>query len=173
MGERLDAFHRFRTEMNEKILAHDNLVVRRFFNLDGQAYKPGALSSKVKEMLGLVASLVLRCDDCITYHMIQCHKEGVTRDEFFEIFGVALIVGGSITIPHVRRAVAVLEAVEGNRVVCRVEAYNDLEKIAEGRQVQVVLDRAAFRRRIAELQRRLGTGGTDGGAVRGPQATGG
>ena len=68
MGERLDAFHRFRTEMNEKILAHDNLVVRRFFNLDGQAYKPGALSSKVKEMLGLVASLVLRCDDCITYH---------------------------------------------------------------------------------------------------------
>ncbi len=99
MGERLDAFHRFRTEMNEKILAHDNLVVRRFFNLDGQAYKPGALSSKVKEMLGLVASLVLRCDDCITYHMIQCHKEGVTRDEFFEIFGVALIVGGSITIP--------------------------------------------------------------------------
>ncbi|WPD18498.1 carboxymuconolactone decarboxylase family protein [Thermaerobacter composti] len=112
MGERLDAFHRFRTEMNEKILAHDNLVVRRFFNLDGQAYKPGALSSKVKEMLGLVASLVLRCDDCVTYHMIQCHKEGVTRDEFFEIFGVALIVGGSITIPHVRRAVAVLEELE-------------------------------------------------------------
>jgi len=116
MGERLEAFSRVRREMNEKILAHDNLVVRRFFNLDGQAYKPGALPSKTKEMLGLVASLVLRCDDCVTYHMIQCYKEGVTRDEFFEIFGVALVVGGSITIPHVRRAVAVLEELERDGV---------------------------------------------------------
>ncbi|HEY8394344.1 MAG TPA: carboxymuconolactone decarboxylase family protein [Thermaerobacter sp.] len=121
MGERLETFRRFREEMNEKILAHDNLVVRRFFNLDSQTYKPGALPAKTKEMLGLVASLVLRCDDCVTYHMIQCYREGVTRDEFFEIFGVALVVGGSITIPHVRRAVAVLEELEQEELQERLQ----------------------------------------------------
>ncbi len=115
MGERLEAFQRFRAEMNEKILATDNLVVKRFFNLDSQTYREGALSSKTKEMLGLVASLVLRCDDCITYHLIRCHEEGVTRAEFFEVFSVGLVVGGSIVIPHLRRAVAVLDELEAEQ----------------------------------------------------------
>lgn len=112
MGERLDAFRRFRAEMNEKILSTDNLVIKRFFNLDTQTYHEGALPTKVKEMLGLVASLVLRCDDCITYHLIRCREEGVTREELFEVFGVGLVVGGSIVIPHLRRAVATLEELE-------------------------------------------------------------
>jgi AhpD family alkylhydroperoxidase len=112
MGEKLDSFNRFRSEMNDRILEEDNLVVRRFFNIDTRAYEPGALSPKVKEMMGLVASMVLRCDDCITYHIIQCRREGVTRDEFFELFSVSLVVGGSIVIPHMRRAVAMLDEME-------------------------------------------------------------
>ncbi|MEW6047366.1 MAG: carboxymuconolactone decarboxylase family protein [Bacillota bacterium] len=112
MGERLDAFRRFRTEMNEKILASDNLLIKRFFNLDTQTYRPGALPARVKEMLGLAASLVLRCDDCITYHLIRCREEGVTREELFEVFTVGLVVGGSIVIPHLRRAVATLDELE-------------------------------------------------------------
>lgn len=88
------------------------LVVKRFFNLDGRAYEDGALDSRTKEMMGLVASMVLRCDDCIAYHLIQCRDRGVTRPEFFEIFGVALVVGGSIVIPHLRRAVAFLDELE-------------------------------------------------------------
>ncbi|MBI4720009.1 MAG: carboxymuconolactone decarboxylase family protein [Chitinivibrionia bacterium] len=95
--------------MNKRILDSDNLLVKRFFNLDTSAYKDGALSAKTKEMLGLVASMVLRCDDCISYHVEQCHKEGVTQEEYFELFGVALVVGGSIVIPHLRRAVAYLD----------------------------------------------------------------
>ena len=98
--------------MNERILAEDNQVVRRFFALDTQTYKDGALPVKTKELLGLVASLVLRCDDCVTYHIVRCREEGVTRDEFFETFNVALVVGGSITIPHLRRAVDTLDQVE-------------------------------------------------------------
>ncbi len=112
MGERLDAFESFRSEMNERILSEDNLVVRRFFNLDGRAYEEGALGARTKEMLGLVASLVLRCDDCVSYHVIQCVKLGVDRRELFEVFAVALVVGGSITIPHLRRAVALLDEIE-------------------------------------------------------------
>jgi len=95
--------------MNRKILASGNLQIQRFFNLDTRAYEEGALSSKVKELLGLVASLVLRCDDCITYHVIRCVEEGVSDAEFFEAFNVGLVAGGSITIPHVRRAVERLE----------------------------------------------------------------
>jgi len=95
--------------MNRKILASENLQIRRFFSLDTRAYEEGALSSKVKELLGLVASLVLRCDDCITYHVIRCVEEGVSDGEFFEAFNVSLVVGGSITIPHLRRAVERLE----------------------------------------------------------------
>ncbi|MCB0328096.1 MAG: carboxymuconolactone decarboxylase family protein [Bdellovibrionales bacterium] len=109
MGKRLDDFDSFRTAMNEKILEAGNLQVKRFFNLDSQAYAEGALPVKTKELLGLVASAVLRCDDCITYHIVQCHEHGVTKEEFFEVFNVALIVGGSITIPHIRRATEVLE----------------------------------------------------------------
>jgi len=95
--------------MNRKILASGNLQIQRFFNLDTRAYEEGVLSSKVKELLGLVASVVLRCDDCITYHVIRCVEEGVSDAEFFEAFNVSLVVGGSITIPHVRRAVERLE----------------------------------------------------------------
>ena len=98
-------FNDYRKKMNDRILAQDNLVIKRFFNLDSNTYKEGALSSKTKELLGLVASMVLRCDDCIKYHLEQCYEEEVTTDEIFETFAVANIVGGSIVIPHTRRAV--------------------------------------------------------------------
>jgi len=109
---RVQAFTEFRQRMNERILAEDNQVVRRFFALDTQTYKPGALDVKTKELLGLVASMVLRCDDCISYHIAQCREAGVTRDEFFETFSVGLVVGGSIVIPHLRRAVDFLDQLE-------------------------------------------------------------
>jgi AhpD family alkylhydroperoxidase len=102
----LAEFRAFRERMNAEILAEGNLVVNRFFALDGRAYEAGALDVRTKELLGLVASLVLRCDDCITYHVIRCREEGVTRAEAFEAMSVALVVGGSIVIPHFRRAVA-------------------------------------------------------------------
>jgi AhpD family alkylhydroperoxidase len=109
MSERVKEFTAFRQRMNERILGQDNQVVRRFFALDTQTYKAGALDVKTKEMLGLVASLVLRCDDCISYHVAQCVEAGVTEDEFFEVFSVGLVVGGSIVIPHLRRAVDFLD----------------------------------------------------------------
>jgi len=111
--DRVAEFTAFRQRMNERILAEDNQVVRRFFALDTQTYKAGALDVKTKEMLGLVASMVLRCDDCISYHIAQCKEVGVTRDEFFEVFSVGLVVGGSIVIPHLRRAVDFLDRLEG------------------------------------------------------------
>ncbi len=95
--------------MNEKILAGGNLAIKRFFNLDTQAYVDGALPRKTKELLGLVASLVLRCDDCVTYHIIQCVETKVTDEEFFEAFNIGLVIGGSIMIPHLRYAVDTLE----------------------------------------------------------------
>jgi AhpD family alkylhydroperoxidase len=104
MADKLDEFQQYRAEMNEKILGSGNLGLKRFFALDHQAYEPGALGTKTKELMGLVASMVLRCDDCITYHIVRCVEEGVTKDEFLETFNVALVVGGSITIPHIRRA---------------------------------------------------------------------
>ena len=110
--DRLAEFTAFRQRMNEKILAEDNQVVRRFFALDTQTYKAGALDVKTKEMLGLVASLVLRCDDCISYHVAQCKDAGATREELFEAFSVGLVVGGSIVIPHLRRAVDFLDRLE-------------------------------------------------------------
>jgi AhpD family alkylhydroperoxidase len=110
--DRLAEFTAFRQRMNERILAEDNQVVRRFFALDTQTYKPGALDLKTKEMLGLVASMVLRCDDCISYHVAQCKEAGVTREAFFEVFSVGLVVGGSIVIPHLRRAVDFLDRLE-------------------------------------------------------------
>jgi AhpD family alkylhydroperoxidase len=106
---RVDDFTKFRKRMNERILGQDNQVVRRFFALDTQTYQKGALDVKTKEMLGLVASLVLRCDDCISYHVAQCQQAGVSEDEFFEVFSVGLVVGGSIVIPHLRRAVDFLD----------------------------------------------------------------
>ena len=98
-------FNEYREKMNVKILAQDNKVLKRFFSLDNQTYQDGALSEKTKEMLGLVASMVLRCDDCIKYHLETCHKLGLNTDEVYEIFSVANLVGGSICIPHTRRAV--------------------------------------------------------------------
>lgn len=112
MGQRREEFDAFRGRMNEKIFGAGNLVVNRFFNLDTRTYEDGALPAKTKEMMGLAASMVLRCDDCIAYHVIRCHELGVTYTEFFEIFSVALVVGGSIVIPHLRRAVALLEELE-------------------------------------------------------------
>lgn len=112
MSDRLGEFSAFRQRMNDRILSEDNQVVRRFFALDTQTYKAGALDVKTKEMLGLVASMVLRCDDCISYHVAQCKQAGVQREEFFEVFSVGLVVGGSIVIPHLRRAVDLLDQLE-------------------------------------------------------------
>jgi AhpD family alkylhydroperoxidase len=111
MGDenRLDEFRRFRERMNERILEAGNLEIKRFFALDTRTYEPGALDAKTKELLGLVASMVLRCDDCVTYHMVRCKEEGVSDEEFFETFSVGLVVGGSIVIPHLRRAVDTLD----------------------------------------------------------------
>lgn len=111
-GDRVSEFAEFRQRMNERILAEPNQVVRRFFALDTQTYQPGALDAKTKELCGLVASMVLRCDDCIGYHVAQCRGAGVTRDEMFEAFSVGLVVGGSIVIPHLRRAVDFLDTLE-------------------------------------------------------------
>jgi len=112
MGKNLDQFNEYRSRMNEKILAEDNLVIKRLYNLDMQTYQEGALSVKTKEMLGLVASLVLRCDDCVKYHLIRCFEQGITRKELFEILAVGNIVGGTIVIPHTRRAVEFWEELE-------------------------------------------------------------
>ena len=111
--DRVKAFTEFRQRMNKRILDEPNQVVRRFFALDTQTYQAGALDVKTKELLGLVASMVLRCDDCISYHVAQCKEAGVTREEFFETFSVGLVVGGSIVIPHLRRAVDLLDQLEG------------------------------------------------------------
>jgi AhpD family alkylhydroperoxidase len=105
----VEEFRQFRERMNARILSADNLDIRRFFALDSRVYEPGALPTKTKELLGLVASLVLRCDDCITYHVTRCIEEGVTESEFFEAYSVGLIVGGSIVIPHLRRAVDMMD----------------------------------------------------------------
>ena len=110
--DRVRQFTEFRKRMNERILAEPNQVVRRFFALDTQTYQAGALDVKTKELLGLVASMVLRCDDCISYHVAQCREAGVNRDEMFEAFSVGLVVGGSIVIPHLRRAVDFLDKLE-------------------------------------------------------------
>lgn len=109
----LAEFKAFRERMNAEILGENNLVMNRFFALDGRAYEAGALDVRTKELLGLVASLVLRCDDCITYHVVRCREEGITRAEMFETLSVGLVVGGSITIPHLRRAVARWTELEG------------------------------------------------------------
>lgn len=112
MGE-IEKFREFREKMNKRILETGDINTKRFFSLDSAVYREGALDSKTKELLGLVASMVLRCDDCITYHVLQCKSLGVTRAEFMEAFNVALVVGGSIVIPHFRRAVALLDELEG------------------------------------------------------------
>jgi len=105
-------FNEYRAKMNEKILGADNVVLKRLFNLDTNTYAEGALPVKTKEMLGLVASMVLRCDDCIKYHLEKCRDNGVSTAEVFEVFAVANIVGGTIVIPHTRRAVEFWEELQ-------------------------------------------------------------
>lgn len=105
MGKLVNDFNSYRTKMNEKILASDNKVMKRIYSLDTLTYQDGALSVKTKEMLGLATSMVLRCDDCVKYHLEKCYEQGVTTEEMFELFSVANLVGGTIVIPHTRRAV--------------------------------------------------------------------
>ena len=112
MSEMVNQFNDYRARMNQKILSEDNIVLKRLFNLDTNTYTEGELSSKTKEMLGLVASMVLRCDDCVKYHLEKCKELGVTTPELFEIFAVANIVGGTIVIPHTRRAVEFWEELQ-------------------------------------------------------------
>lgn len=112
MSQLVDEFNEYRTKMNEVILGKNNKVLGRLFNLDTNTYAEGALDTKTKEMLGLVASMVLRCDDCIKYHLGKCREQGVSTDQMYEIFAVANIVGGTIVIPHTRRAAEYWEALQ-------------------------------------------------------------
>ncbi|HMP93777.1 MAG TPA: carboxymuconolactone decarboxylase family protein [Phnomibacter sp.] len=112
MSALVQEFNDYRTRMNEVILGQDNLVIKRLWNLDTNTYAPGALSTQTKEMLGLVASMVLRCDDCIKYHLGKCYEQGLTTEQVYEIFAVANIVGGTIVVPHTRRAAEYWQALQ-------------------------------------------------------------
>ncbi|HCK22408.1 MAG TPA: carboxymuconolactone decarboxylase family protein [Bacteroidetes bacterium] len=115
MSNSVAAFNEYRSRMNDVILSKNNKVINRLFNLDTNTYAEGALSVKTKEMLGLVASMVLRCDDCIKYHLGKCQEAGVTTEEVYEIFAVANIVGGTIVIPHTRRGAEYWEELNQNQ----------------------------------------------------------
>jgi AhpD family alkylhydroperoxidase len=121
MTNRLDEFRAYRERMNERVLQIDHLGIKRFFNLDSAAYRDGALDAKTKELLGLVASAVLRCNDCIDYHLIQCVQAGSTDAELHDALNVALVVGGSIVIPHLRHAVETID-------LLRAEQTRELEE---------------------------------------------
>lgn len=108
----IEEFNEYRAKMNNKIMASDNKVIKRFFNLDTNAYTEGELDVKTKEMIGLACSMVLRCDDCIKYHLGKCHEVGLTKSEIFEVFSIATLIGGSIVIPHLRRAAEYWEELE-------------------------------------------------------------
>lgn len=114
---RLEKFRKAREEKNQKVLDLDHLGIKRFFNLDSNTYKDGALDSKTKELLGLVASTVLRCNDCIDYHLEQCAKTGSTKAELIDALNVALVVGGSIVIPHLRHAVETIDILERESLI--------------------------------------------------------
>ena len=116
MPDIVKEFNDYRQTMNDKLLAGDNKIIKRIFNLDTNAYMPGTLDVKTKELLGLVASAVLRCDDCIKYHLETSHKEGLKKEEVMEALGIATLVGGTIVIPHLRRAYEFWEALENNAV---------------------------------------------------------
>ena len=116
MPDKVKEFNDYRTKMNEKILDADNKIIKRIYNLDTNAFKEGHLSVKTKELLGLVSSAVLRCDDCIAYHLENCFKAGVTKDEMMETMSIATLIGGTIVIPHLRRAVAYWEAIENTTI---------------------------------------------------------
>jgi AhpD family alkylhydroperoxidase len=104
LKKKIEKFQKERERLNKIVMKYGGTNIKRFYSIDSQVYKPGALPAKTKELLGLVASLVLRCDDCVKYHIIRCHEEGVKDDELDEAITIALVVGGSITIPHLRRA---------------------------------------------------------------------
>lgn len=108
----IEEFNTYRSQMNEKIMAADNKVIKRFFNLDTNTYADGAVDVKTKEMIGLACSMVLRCDDCIKYHLGKSFEAGLSKEEVFEVFSIATIIGGSIVIPHLRRAVEYWEILE-------------------------------------------------------------
>lgn len=112
MSDIIQEFNDYRSKMNEKLLADNNKIIKRIFNLDTNAYAAGALDVKTKELLGLVASAVLRCDDCVKYHLETSFKEGVTKEEMMEAMGIATLVGGTIVVPHLRRAYEFWEALE-------------------------------------------------------------
>ncbi len=112
MPDQVDDFNAYRERMNEKLLESNSRLIKRMFNLDTNAYAPGALDVKTKELLGLVASTVLRCDDCVRYHLQTLHKHQATKQEVMETLGIAILVGGTITIPHLRRAVEFWEVLE-------------------------------------------------------------
>ena len=111
----VDKFHRERQELAENMLRHAGTSTKRLLNVDWQVYKAGALDAKVKELLGLATSTVLRCDDCIMYHIIRCHEEGVTEAELEEALAIAYTVGGSITVPHIRRAWRAWDELAGDK----------------------------------------------------------
>ncbi len=110
----IEEFNEYRTRMNARIFEAQNKTLNRFFALDKNAYADGALDRRTKELLALVASMVLRCDDCIRYHLGTCHKLGISREEIFEVFAIANLVGGSICIPHTRRAVEYWDTLEAS-----------------------------------------------------------
>jgi len=112
MSDLVKDFNDYRSKMNEKLLGDNNKIIKRIFNLDTNAYAAGALDVKTKELLGLVASAVLRCDDCVKYHLETCHKEGLSKEEIMEALGIATLVGGTIVVPHLRRAYEFWEELE-------------------------------------------------------------
>jgi AhpD family alkylhydroperoxidase len=114
MKNQVEEFNEYRQKMNDKILGDNNKIIKRIFNLDTNAFAPGALDVKTKELLGLVASAVLRCDDCIKYHLETSYKEGLSKEEVMEALSIATLVGGTIVIPHLRRAYEFWEALETN-----------------------------------------------------------
>ncbi len=115
MNDQLKEFREYRKKMNERLLDTKDKVIQRIYSLDTLTYQNGALNAKTKEMLGLVSSMVLRCDDCIKYHLEQCFELGVTTPEMLEIFGVANLVGGTIVIPHTRRAMEYWDLLTGHQ----------------------------------------------------------
>ncbi len=112
-GKTIERFKDEREELNQIVMKYAGLSMKRFYGLDSQVYRAGALPSKTKELLGLVASLVLRCDDCVQYHIIQCHEQGITSEELEEALAIGLVVGGSIAIPHLRRALQAWDELQG------------------------------------------------------------
>ncbi|WP_339651516.1 carboxymuconolactone decarboxylase family protein [uncultured Maribacter sp.] len=115
MSNQIEEFNAYRSKMNDKLLADNNKIIKRIFNLDTNAYAPGALDVKTKELLGLVASAVLRCDDCVKYHLESSYKEGASKEEVMETLSIATLVGGTIVVPHLRRAYEYWEELENQQ----------------------------------------------------------